>query len=232
MQMTPVFEASFAKLARARKFIDELKVALDGFISKKPFKAFFIARPDGPSIRIEWDGIGLEPGAIVGDCVHNLRTALDLMASELARINGESDAGVYFPFADTEFGVMEMVGRKKFDRCGDDAVRLLVGFAPFKGGDEMLRGLHDLDIQDKHRALILTHRTWEWRATGEVVVPEAGEVEVAAEIDTFNHVFHFPPDGPLATRPLIETLEELVQLVHRIIEAFARLVEMRAAGGT
>lgn len=225
-----MFEASIVKLVRARKFIDEIKVSLDGYVSRKPFSARVSFVADGMSMKIDWDGIGLEPGAVVGDCVHNLRTALDLMASELARTNGKSHDGVYFPFANSESELGEMIRRKKFHQCGEDAMNLLHTFSPYKGGNAMLRGLHDLDIQDKHMALIVTHQTFDWQVDAELVIPESG-VEVDPDIVISNHVFHFPPDGPLANMPIIQTLEELVHLVEGILEAFESLVVARPANG-
>lgn len=226
-----MFEASLVKLKRAGKFIGELRSALDQYLVRVPFEGVITATKDGPTVEIKWDGIGLEPGAVIGDCVHNLRTALDLMASQLARSNGHSDKGVYFPFGDSEDGLSDALRRKKFDRCGDDAVKLLVSLAPYRGGNEMLRGLHDLDIQDKHSALILAHQTFEWRIEGEFTVPEVGSIHVPAKLDVSNHVFHFPPDGPLAGRPIIQTLEELVQLVEGILKSFESLVMVRPTNG-
>ena len=39
--------------------------------------------------------------ALLGDVVHNLRAALDLLDSELACINSKSDRNFYFTFAAT-----------------------------------------------------------------------------------------------------------------------------------
>src|SRR4051794_8992852 len=46
---------------------------------------------------------------IIGDAIHNLRAALDMMACELARQNGKSDKGVYFPISDTEPGLDDRI---------------------------------------------------------------------------------------------------------------------------
>lgn len=91
---------------------------------------------------------------ILGDAIHNLRTALDLLACDVVRLNKQSAKGVYFPFADSEAGLAEMIVRKKFSRASEDAQRLLKTIQPYRGGNELLRALHDLDVMDKHQLII------------------------------------------------------------------------------
>ena len=84
----PVFEASRMRTQRATKFIDELKDELRKYAKSETLTAS-VKFTDNcePQITLSWPGVGLNPGAILGGCIHNMRTALDLMASELARLN-------------------------------------------------------------------------------------------------------------------------------------------------
>lgn len=210
---------------RATKFIDELKDELRKYAKSETLTAS-VKFTDNcePQITLSWPGVGLNPGAILGDCIHNMRTALDLMASELARLNQQNDKNVYFPFAASIDDFPDAIKNRHFDKCGQDAVDLLKTFSPYKGGNEKLRAIHDLDIQDKHTSLILTMATQEFYLQGDVTCLPGASYQVP--VTTEDHQFTFPP-GPLESLPVIETLGELVKLIEAILEAFARMVELR-----
>ena len=95
-----------------------------------------------------------ELATIIGDAIHNLRSTLDILASDVVRLNGQSNQGVYFPFAQRAADLDRQIKDKKFNRAHPDAVKLLRSFKPYPEGNKLLRALHELDIQDKHQALI------------------------------------------------------------------------------
>jgi hypothetical protein len=97
--MENLFRASNVKLSRALQFIDEVEAGLQAYDSSNPISARFSGKG---AIEFHFKEIDPEVLAALGDAIHNMRTALDLMASELTRINGESDKKVYFPFADSK----------------------------------------------------------------------------------------------------------------------------------
>src|SRR6266571_1653305 len=155
------FKDSRIKLQRAEKHLAEFEKLMADFLISNP------VRWQGPSIdsksapekhlitwKVSTDPLSEESGAIFGDVVHNLRTALDLMACELARRNGQSDKSVYFPFCEEAIYLDTMIKEKNFHRAGPKAVTLLKKFAPHKGGNVALRAIHDLDMQDKHRSIV------------------------------------------------------------------------------
>jgi hypothetical protein len=43
---------------------------------------------------------------------------------------------------------------KLANRCGNDVVKVLKSLQPYKGGNKLLRTIHDMDIADKHQSLI------------------------------------------------------------------------------
>jgi hypothetical protein len=88
----------------------------------------------------------------------------------------------------------------------------------------MLRAIHDLDIRDKHTAIIVTRRVTK-DLNFSYRLDEGPNPPISAS-GSNSHEFL---DGPLAGQPLIETLKELVQLVDGIIEALARMIELREA---
>ncbi len=214
-----LFTGSLTKIVRATKFIDELENLLNDYNNNEPFSAKLDYANNPFKVVIEWKGLGHEAMAVLGDVVHNLRVALDLLASELARINGKNDWNVYFPFAATGTEFPNAIKKRNFDNAGLDAVALLHTFAPYRGGNELLRAVHDLDIKDKHTALIETHMTndFEFDATIDTVNPMESKLH-SFKTGPIHH--HFAKDSPLPERSVIETLRETQKEVSRVVEAF------------
>lgn len=222
----PPFAASEIKLERARGFINELKRELERYRASNPLTPTFETHVTPPQIRIEHTAIGLLPGAIIGDAIHNLRTTLDLMASELARIKFKSDSDVYFPFAENEETLEAAIKSKCFQKAGEDAVTLLKEIRPYRGGNDMLRAIHDLDIQDKYTALPVTlgHFKVKLSASYNIDVPFENTITItSAEID-----YLFWEGTVLNGTKCVESLEQLVEIVSRVLKAFAGLVAARA----
>src|SRR5262245_58298489 len=114
----PLFAASRIKLERAKKFIDEFRAEESRYRADDPLSAKARTFLYGHiTFELSWKGVGLLPGAIFGDAIHNLRASLDLMASELARLNGKSDKDVYFPFAHSQDNLAEAIKKKSFAKA-------------------------------------------------------------------------------------------------------------------
>ena len=223
----PIFAAPRTKVQRAKGFVAELSAETQRYIDSKPCTVKVI-QPDPatpPTIEVRWDGIGLTPGAIIGDAIHNLRTALDLMASELATLNGKSNKDVYFPLSDSAETLDDAIKRRRFDKAGDDAVALLRTIKPYRGGNELLRLLHDLDISDKHTALVPVGALRDIKVAGAYSIDDP--LNGCWEVEMPNASVIFPDDAPMAGRPIVEALEEMVQLVESILETFGRLIGLQ-----
>ena len=174
-----------------------------------------------------------------GDAIHNLRSALDIMAGDVVQASGKSRKGVHFPFAGTEGGLDEMIKKKHFDRATPEAIALLKSMKPYKGGNEALRALHDLDVTDKHNFIIPASE----RATfsgfvggsrfencdfgdSEIGILSVGGGPIRPLSVTPKLVF--APGQPLEGQSVIPRLHDLAKLALGIIEAFAKLF----AGGS
>jgi hypothetical protein len=48
-----------------------------------------------------------------------------------------------------------MIKRRGFDKAGAAAVKLMTELQPYRGGNVALRAIHDLNIRDKHKMLIV-----------------------------------------------------------------------------
>ena len=145
------------KLKRTKTHLQELGNRIDDYFRSQPVKVVVEKDPNSPNynwtLRVKHD-VPLCFAAIIGDVIHNLRASLDLLATELVAKSGGNPKDVYFPFANDEDGLDEMIKKRHIDRAGGKAIALIKSLKPYKGGNDLLRALHDLDIIDKHRSLI------------------------------------------------------------------------------
>jgi hypothetical protein len=143
------------KLNRGRTHIDEVL---------KQIQAFWKATPP----RLEWRdeptlqqrhwvvrlaaNPPLEEWALsIGDALHNLRAALDHLVWQLVEANGHTAGrNNAFPIADDDSKYRSIIGQS-LSGVGPSAVKAIEALKPWKGGNDPLWLLHQLDIQDKHR---------------------------------------------------------------------------------
>lgn len=146
-----------AKFVRARQLLNELELSVAAFLALQPFALEERDEQETGDlvyrVRVERQP-PIEWSTVVGDIVHNARSALDHLAWRLVEAGGgtPSDA-TYFPIADAEAGYGEKVRKalKGASQANREAVKAL---RPWRGGDNDLWRLHRLDIVDKHRLLV------------------------------------------------------------------------------
>jgi hypothetical protein len=158
--MIAPFEAAKLKIERANKHIQELELSISSYFAEnpcalivEPFPRMNLIHDHAWIARIR-KPVPIFLSAIIGDAVHNLRTALDLLACDLVRLNGRSVRSVYFPFCEKADDLSTAIKDRKLHRAGDDIVRAIKHLKPYKGGNVALRSIHDMDIADKHQALL------------------------------------------------------------------------------
>ncbi len=160
--MIAPFEASKLKLDRAAKHLAEVENAVATYLAEKPVAIVVEPFPGGAAeafgtrawlARIR-KPVPLALSAIVGDLVHNLRAALDLLACDLVLLAGKSAKGVYFPFCENAADLPRIIKERNLHRAGPDIVQAVRSLKPYKGGNIALRAVHDIDIADKHQTLL------------------------------------------------------------------------------
>jgi hypothetical protein len=159
--MIAPFEAPKLKIERARAHIEELDATINAYLAGNPC-ALVVEPFPGPAYMKShaWIArirkpIPLTSSVIIGDAVHNLRTALDLLICDLARINSKSYKKVYFPFCEKPSDLSAVMENMHLpSRCGKDVASAIRLMEPYKGGITLLRTIHDMDIADKHQSLI------------------------------------------------------------------------------
>lgn len=145
------------KLSRAHDHVKNLGLEIRAFHKTHALKV--IAQNDTETGKQHFVlfGIGQFPEhwpCLIGDCVHNLRSALDLLACALVRANNKQPGiRTYFPVGDDEADLEKRI-KSKFGRASARAKDVVRTLKTYKGGNESLWTVHRLDILDKHQLVV------------------------------------------------------------------------------
>ena len=245
MMILPPFKGSRAKIARADKHIDDLSSLLDQF-AKEVVLNFH--RQDQDEHWLWTPRFSMPPPCgipmIIGDATHNLRTALDVMICDLARLRGASTrTRLDYPFeGDKDALERKLTGKKsRYPKLGDDILDLIRESRPYKiNGHQVLYGLHELDMWDKHEVVLPTY------IIAKAKIPALGEMFQKFGINFQGHApvhegstlllrkdhgeplnfFDFtgsepvpclPKGLPFADEPIVEVLKHLSKLTSYVV---------------
>lgn len=145
------------KINRSKEHLTHLDSAVQTFKARKPYfvTVDFDSQPGYETYRFrEREPIPIAWSAILGDCVHNMRSALDHLACALVIANNCTPTQyTAFPIGSSETHFRtSAIGRIK--GASDAAVKLVESLKPYNRGNVLLYRLHMVDIADKHQALI------------------------------------------------------------------------------
>lgn len=246
------FEASKLKLERAAEHLQDFDRAAAAYLNSKPcaiivelFRGLEQTGTQSWNARIR-KPVPIRFSTLIGDLVHNLRTALDLLVCDLVRINGKSAKQVYFPFCASAADLPHAIRERKIHRAGPDIVAAIENLKPYTGGNIALRAIHDLDVTDKHHALLpvlgavslplgailgkkdLPPSAATWSSVidhdGQMVIgiPDYLKIPLGTELPArFFLVLDFGVG--IGTRPVIEILHGLTQEANRVFKALTAL---------
>lgn len=147
----------WVKISRAKKHLADIEAEIPAFVHD----ACFISREIDPNTQDEIHRFRmrkrfpLEWSAIAGDCIHNVHSALDLLVNALVLHNNGT------PTKDTKFPISsaQQFTQSDISKClkgaSSKAITLVQSLNPYKGANNPLWRIHDLDIVDKHRLLLV-----------------------------------------------------------------------------
>lgn len=189
--------------------------------------SYAFSQPEG--LKVVVFGEPRDIDVLVGDAVHNLRATLDLLVVEAVGDKNATD--VSFPFCASVDALEVMLKKRGVDRAPVGVQEYIRDLKPYHDGNSVLRALHDLDLQDKHRRLIpaaASITTPEIRVVtdsdGKPVGFESGELKLEmVPISKPSAVWVFPADGPLAGQPIVKALFSLYQDVSVIVDVISTL---------
>lgn len=149
------FNGASLKLKRARIHADELQKEIRGFLDKSPYRIVVLNSNHGKTLRVEQTiDIPNTIPLLLGDFVHNCRSSLDHLANDLVLANGGGISGLYFPTG-VDKETYEVALTKGIKKAGDKVIAKLGAAEIYREGKgAVIRGLHELDIADKHTMLI------------------------------------------------------------------------------
>lgn len=145
------------KVDRAKQHIEDLDARICAFLDGHPYSVVMYDEPktgDQVFCAVVREPVPVEWAVILGDALHNLRSALEHVAEQLILAGGgktHSHSG--FPISNTadEF---RTGGIQRIEGASERAKRLVGALKPYKGGNEPLWWLHRLNIEDKHHLLV------------------------------------------------------------------------------
>lgn len=148
------------KLSRAEKHICDLDAAIRLFCESKPYRIGVKPHPvtEVDLVRLFVESVNpvpVEIGLIIGDAVHNLRSALDHLTFQLVLANGKTPRSTTeFPIRDPSKQYTSAFESRKVEDVPTKAKDIFRSIQPAKTGDMTLWNLQTLDIADKHRLII------------------------------------------------------------------------------
>ena len=172
-------DGCLAKVERGLEHLDALGTEFQAFADGRAFG--LVGDFDAPNRRVIFTVRGPHDhpprfGVLIGDYVHNLRSALDHLVWQLVIANGETPRsgprGSGFPIFDNHLTRREFrdkAGRGKLRGVHRDAIDLIEGYQPYQRGGAPARFslMHRLDVADKHQ-LVHTTNTYFRLGAGDV----------------------------------------------------------------
>lgn len=160
------------KLSRAESQAQTLNASISDWSAKNPITADCRLRDDRLGYELVQNAFHEAPpldywGLSFGECIHNLRSALDNLAYALARVKRDpplKPGKISFPIH-TDKALFHSKERPNIEQWPLDAVRVLESLQPFQRdgrpgngnpADDSLLLLHSLSITDKHRVPPIT----------------------------------------------------------------------------
>jgi hypothetical protein len=171
-------------------------------------------------LRVRVAGAPADAELAVGDAIHNLRTALDLAVVEAVQFGGGSGNATHFPLCENADAIEDTIRWRKLHRASAEVQDLIRSLRPYKGGNDALRGLHDLDIRDKHRTLIEVAANVTTPVLRAVMTDGKPRIEMDPTTEP-KAVFTFSRNSPFDGKPLVETLRDLGRQVLEIVDSIA-----------
>ncbi|HTH29284.1 MAG TPA: hypothetical protein VL918_12550, partial [Sphingobium sp.] len=145
---------------RAKWFISELRHFSFLFHEQNPFEIISEIDPrTGENVFrvLVKESVPPQVSAIVGDTVHNLRSALDYLIGELALDNGEAPSENFgFPISRRAHRHVQSRRAQKLKGISPRAERLILWLKANERVNAMLWKLNWLDLIDKHNSILLT----------------------------------------------------------------------------
>jgi hypothetical protein len=225
----PSLDNAYSRVNRARQHLTRLKREVSAFYKREKI-AGMPPPPDGirsiAFVHYLEDEIPVENwGILVGECVYNLRAALDYLVAELALFDsGQVQKGTQFPIEDQEEGWQGKLKTGYLKGLSSGHKAIIERFQPWKGC-EWTRVLRGLSNPDKHVTLTMLSMT---KLAINPTFPNDGDAPVKLAPNVFEarstpvNVYCYIPFEPSSGdgNPIEITLGGLIRDVAGVLECF------------
>jgi hypothetical protein len=239
------FSGPKLKIERAKQHINDLQARIREFETSGVYDLSIESDPDTGNDVLKVKIVKSVPyifALIIGDTLHNLKSALDFAINDIVfSIAGVRDKHTRFPFRETRDELAAALKGGKVSQASEAILSLIMDvIKPYKGGNDALWALHDLNILDKHRLLLPVMQI---NAINDICYEyEGGEkirmgTWIVTRTRTASHklmaqnvkitdkgnaalLIVFDNGLPFESKPVIPTLEQFTELVSGVIEAF------------
>jgi hypothetical protein len=152
------FSGSRLKLKRANHHINQLNTVLNDFRKLRPYRLVV----EGDREPTTYHALTLrvrknlpEPvPLIIGDAIHNLRSALDhALCDAIRKRGGKISKQTQFPIIEGD-DLEGAIKNRGVDQAGPEILDVVRDLKPSKAGNRELWMVHDFDIDDKHKLLL------------------------------------------------------------------------------
>jgi hypothetical protein len=152
-----LFNGPKLKIERGRRHLNELAEEISSYLKRDPWVVVLQFNEETNKHQVALLGREEIPdnfSVIFGDAVHNFRCALDILANDVVRLGGIEPDKVYFPFGKSEPDFEAML-KRRFYQAPIEIQEIVRSYKPYPGdSNNILRAMHDLDIGDKHIAIM------------------------------------------------------------------------------
>jgi hypothetical protein len=157
--MDTPFEGARLKIKRANHHIADIKSRVRSLIDAYTVTIEKNTKTGHESVRygLPDDDISIQIALVTGDAIHNLKTALDYAWREVLTkfVPAAVDNFAKFPVRKSRDDLEGALNGRKINVAAPNLFALIVSsIKSYKGGNDSLWAIHQLDIIDKHRLLL------------------------------------------------------------------------------
>jgi hypothetical protein len=150
------FADCYLKIERAKQHVRDLHARMSKLTADDSYVITVEADANGGDDSIKLAAVEVVPGellCIIGDAIHNLRTALDFAMNHMVR---NPTKFTKFPVRDSRKELVDAINGGLKTYASEDIVKFIVDFVqPYPNGrGAVIWAIHGLDIEDKHGTLI------------------------------------------------------------------------------
>lgn len=145
------------KIERAESHLSEFINQADIYLNKKPMN--FVSRFDKSTGTVSISArVTIDPppnlDLAIGDCIHNLRAALDLAYFSIVGHLTENKRHIQFPiYLNNDSNKSSILKRRMFQLADSRVQAAIESLQPYPGGKYSIYELDQADILDKHRLI-------------------------------------------------------------------------------